>query len=132
MVIGAGTARGDGVNTSIRAPIDAPKNTSARRKPIIRTGLLVVCLTMLSLTGTQPATASNDSYCGHGSSGIFLHNWFTERWYNEWWDHVPPNGWGGHWNHYQKWWQPSYYPGTALAWLWFDGGQIWKSGPGCI
>ena len=120
------------MNTTIGASMGAHPDRNSRRKPRMRTGILAACLMAISFVGPQPATASNDSYCGHGSSGIFLHNWFLERWYNEFWDHSPPPGRDGHWNHYQKWYQPNYYPGAGLGWLWFDGGQIYKTGSGCI
>src|SRR5262245_48871039 len=78
-------------------------------------------------TSAGSALANNDSYCGHGTGHIAYHQWHTYRWRNIWASHSRPAGYRtGHWNHYVKQRQPSYYPGTELSWLWFDGGEIWK------
>jgi hypothetical protein len=94
--------------------------------------IAVVAALSLSLGLSSPVRANNDDYCGHGEGHVAYHQWNTYAWKNIWIDHSPPPGLSGHWNHYIKKRQPVVYAQwPVLAGIWWDGGEIWKSGPGC-
>jgi hypothetical protein len=106
-------------------------------RPVHRFALLIVTVTVAMLSVlfglSSPASANNDEYCGHGEGHTAYHQWHTYKWKNIWVNHDPPvTGWSGHYNHYIKKRQPSYYDQwPLLSGIWLDGGEIWKSGPGC-